>query len=191
VRPYAELDLVPLVTGARRGDERAWAELVRRYDGALRAVAKGYRLGQSDVDEVVQTTWFRAVCRVSQLQHAYAIRSWLITTTRREAMRHLQRGVNEVPIDDPSVYERPDASVADALAEREQHAAVREAVRRLSGRQRRLLAIMLDRPGVTYDEVSATLGMPIGSIGPTRERAIDKLRKDPGLARAVSGDVRC
>jgi RNA polymerase sigma factor (sigma-70 family) len=191
MRPHAEWDLVPLVRDVRRGDDRAWAELVSRYDGALRAVAKGYRLGPADVDDVVQTTWFRAVHHVCQLQHPCAIKSWLITTTRREAMRLLQRGVHEVPIDDPSVYERPDTSPADALGEREAHAAVREAVRRLTGRQRRLLTLMLDRPGVTYDEISATFGMPVGSIGPTRERAIDRLRRDPELARVVSDHARC
>jgi RNA polymerase sigma factor (sigma-70 family) len=176
-----------LVRSARDGDDRAWKELVARFDGLLRGVAKGYRLAPEDVDDVVQTAWIRAYCNVGRLNDPAAIAGWLVITTRREALRHLQRGVREFPTDIPPVPERADVSPTEALAlERERDAAIRDAVRRLNGRQRAVLKMMLAEPGLSYDELSAQLDMPVGSIGPTRERALGRLRQDTALLQAVA-----
>ena len=108
----------PVVPGARarpRGDEFAWSELVRRLDGVLRGVARRYRLASADVDDVVQTTWLRAVDHVGRLHDPGAIAGWLIVTTRREAMRTLQRGVREVLTDDTSAFDDPDPPGPDML----------------------------------------------------------------------------
>jgi DNA-directed RNA polymerase specialized sigma24 family protein len=72
------------------------------------------------------------------------------------------------------------------VIERERRVAVRASVRRLPGRQRLLLCALLDRPGIRYEELSALLDMPVGSIGPTRERAFTRMRVDRQLADAVS-----
>jgi len=180
------VELSCLARDAAAGNEHAWAELVRRLDGVLRGVARRYRLASADVDDVVQTTWLRAVDHVGRLHDPGAIAGWLVVTTRREAMRTLQRGVREVLTDDTSAIDDPDPSGPDAHAiERERRAALRTAVERLEGRQRVLLTSMLSTPAPTYEQLSARLAMPVGSIGPTRDRALARLRDDPELARAV------
>ena len=151
-------------------------------------VARRYRLASADVDDVVQTTWLRAVDHVGRLHDPGAIAGWLVVTTRREAMRTLQRGVREVLTDDTSAIDDPDPSGPDELAiARERRAAVHGAVERLSGRQRVLLTSMLSSPAPTYEQLSTRLEMPVGSIGPTRDRALARLRDDADLARAVAG----
>jgi RNA polymerase sigma factor (sigma-70 family) len=180
-------ELSCLARDAAGGDEFAWTELVRRLDGVLRGVARRYRLAAADVDDVVQTTWLRAVDHVGRLNDPGAIAGWLIVTARREAMRTLQRGVREVLTDDTSAIDDPDPSGPDELAiARERRAAVHGAVERLSGRQRVLLTSMLSTPAPTYEQLSTRLEMPVGSIGPTRDRALARLRDDPDLARAVA-----
>jgi RNA polymerase sigma factor (sigma-70 family) len=180
-------ELSCLARDAAGGDELAWAELVRRLDSVLRGVARRYRLASADVDDVVQTTWLRAVDHVGRLNDPGAIAGWLIVTARREAMRTLQRGVREVLTDDTSGIDDPDPASPDTLViERERRMALHGAVDRLPGRQRVLLTSMLTTPAPTYEQLSTRLEMPVGSIGPTRDRALARLRDDPDLARAVA-----
>ena len=176
--PRPEFDAEALVRRAKRGDERAWRELIAGFNGMLRRVAKGYGLAPQDVDDVVQTAWIRAFCHIGSLSRPGAIGAWLVVTTRREALRHLQRGVREILTEELPEPACADEYPTEVLAlERERDLAVRAAVRRLTGRQRQVLRMMLARPGVTYDELSSELEMPIGSIGPTRARCLEKLRK--------------
>jgi len=94
----------------------------------------------------------------------------------------------EVLTDDTAAIDDPDPAGPDAHAiERERRAALHTAVERLSGRQRVLLTSMLSTPAPTYEQLSTRLEMPVGSIGPTRDRALARLRDDPDLARAVAG----
>jgi RNA polymerase sigma factor (sigma-70 family) len=176
-----------LAQDAAAGDERAWRDLVARFEPLLRGIVKGYRLDPADVEDVVQVTWIRAFRNLDRLNEPAAIGGWLAVTARREALRALQRGVREFPAEEPHTLEEPDAVTPEtAVLERERHREVRAAVRRLPGRQRLLLDTMLTRPGVSYGELSSALDMPLGSIGPTRERALGTLRKDAALAAVLS-----
>jgi RNA polymerase sigma factor (sigma-70 family) len=180
-------DLSPLACRAVAGDDRAWSDLVRHMDHVLRRVARRYRLSPAEVDDVVQTTWLRAFEHVARLNDPAAIAGWLVVTTRREAMRTLQRGVREVLVDDSRTFDGVDSAGPEAMViQRERRAAVRGAVRRLSGRQRRLVTSMLASPAPSYQRLSWLLDMPVGSIGPTRERALARLREDAELERAVT-----
>jgi RNA polymerase sigma factor (sigma-70 family) len=179
-------DLSHLTRAAASGDERAWNDLVTRLDGVLRAVVSRYRLSAADAEDVVQTAWLRAFHHVERLNDPGAIAGWLVTTTRREAMRTLQRGVREVLTDDAAAIDEPDDASPELVAiARERRAAVRGAVRRLPGRQRHLLTSLLTDPSSTYERVAVQLAMPMGSVGPTRDRALARLREDRELASAV------
>jgi RNA polymerase sigma factor (sigma-70 family) len=180
-------DVTAMVKSAAAGDEAAWHALAVRFTPLLRSVARGFRLSPADVDDVVQTTWLRAVSRIDSLQEPAAIARWLVVTTRREALRHLQRGIHEVVTDEPYVRGEPTSIGPDAaVLDMERDAAVRTAVDRLPERQRRLIGALLARPGRSYEELSSALDMPVGSIGPTRERGFARLRDDVELARAVT-----
>jgi RNA polymerase sigma factor (sigma-70 family) len=176
-----------LARAAVAGDQRAWDALVRRLDPLVRGVIRAYRLGAADAEDVVQTTWLHACRNLPNLREPAAFPKWLIVTARREALRALERGGREVLLEEPRPVrdESPD-TVEREVIEREQQDAVHAAVARLPQRQRSLLGAILRRPGVSYDELSEELGMPMGSIGPTRERALRRLRDDSTLLLAVS-----
>jgi RNA polymerase sigma factor (sigma-70 family) len=181
------VELSTLGRRAAAGERRAWPELVGQMDAVLQTVARRYRLGPADVDDVVQTTWLRAVEHVAGLNDPGAIAGWLVVTARREAMRTLQRGVREVLIDDIGAIDDVDPVNPELVAiEGERRAALHRAVRRLSGRQRRLATSMLASPEPNYERLSWLLDMPIGSIGPTRKRALARLRDDANLVQAIS-----
>jgi RNA polymerase sigma factor (sigma-70 family) len=173
-----------LAMEAASGCETAWRDLIARFDPMLRGIVRGYRLDEADVADVVQTTWIRAYRNLDRLNDPGAIGGWLAVTARREALRALQRGVREFPAEEPQPADEtaetdtPETRTLD----RERRAAVRAAVGRLPGRQRLLMTTMLRRPSASYDELSTELGMPMGSIGPTRERALSRLRQDQALA---------
>lgn len=171
--PLPQGELTRLTRAAPGGDERAWSDLVRRFDAVLHAVANRYRLG-ADVDDVVQTVWLRALDHVDRMDDPEAIAGWLVTTTRREAMRILQRSVRELVTSDVTATDGCDAATPETVVlESERRAAVHEAVARLPQRQRRLMASLL------------VTGIPAASIGPTRDRALARLREDEQFARAV------
>jgi RNA polymerase sigma factor (sigma-70 family) len=176
-----------LARAAVAGDQRAWDALVRRLDPLVRGVVRAYRLNAADAEDVVQTTWLHACRHLPKLREPAAFPKWLTVTARREALRALQRGGREILLEDPQpVREEAPDTVEQAVIDRAQHDAVHSAVARLPRRQRSLLGAILRRPGVSYDELSQELGMPMGSIGPTRERALRRLRDDSTLLLAVS-----
>ena len=178
----SSLALAHLTREAAAGGEDAWRALVGLLDPMLHSIARGYRLCDADADDVVQITWGRALLHLDRLDDPGAVAGWLAVTARREAMRTLQRGVRELPADE--VPEPACAAPApdQETIEHERRTQLRAAIARLSGRQRELLTLLVDRPELSYEEVSSTIGMPIGSIGPTRERAFERLRADTALA---------
>jgi DNA-directed RNA polymerase specialized sigma24 family protein len=99
-----------LARAAAEGDPHAWDALVRRFTPALRAAARGFRVGPADVDDVVQATWLTALTRIYQLRQPEAIAGWLLVTARRESMRRLQRGLREVLTDEPDPLGLSDTS---------------------------------------------------------------------------------
>jgi len=178
-------DLAHLAQAAACGDEGAWIDLVERLNATLHAVATRYRLG-ADVDDVVQTAWLRALEHVDRINEPGAIAGWLVTTTRREAMRTLQRGVREVVTDDIAVTVETEPATPEVIAiEGERRVAVHAAVARLPRRQRRLMTSLLASPAPTYRRLAQEADMPLGSIGPTRDRAMARMRQDPQLVDAL------
>jgi RNA polymerase sigma factor (sigma-70 family) len=183
--PLPQGDLTQLTRAAAGGDEGAWSDLVSRFDAVLHAVANRYRVG-ADVDDVVQTVWLRALDHVGRTDDPGAIARWLVTSTRREAMRILQRSVREIVTSDVTVTDGSDSATPETVVlESGRRAAVHEAVARLPQRQRRLVASLLVTPAPSYQRVAQQTGMPVGSIGPTRDGALARLREDEQFARAV------
>jgi RNA polymerase sigma factor (sigma-70 family) len=179
--------LATLVRGAAAGDEAAWRVLYKRFTPLLRSVARGFRLGPADVDDVVQTTWSRALTNISALNDPAAVAGWLVVIARRESLRLLQRAVVEVLTGEPTEFEHVDEGTPEMeLLEAERRDALRAAVQRLPDRQRQLMDALITVPWRSYDDLSAALAMPVGSIGPTRIRSLERLRSDPGLAELVA-----
>jgi RNA polymerase sigma factor (sigma-70 family) len=171
-------DLMALVRRAVDGDPAALTWIVERYDRSLRAIVRFYRLSPWDVDDVVQATWLQFMEHGRSLREPAALTGWLATTARRQSLRVLQRRVRERPSDDPALGDdMPVAEPWEELIATERRAAVHGAVGRLPLSSRRLMTLMLARPGMRYEQVAEALGMPIGSIGPTRLRCISRLSR--------------
>jgi RNA polymerase sigma factor (sigma-70 family) len=179
--------LAGIIRAAARGDERAWETLVRRFTPLIRRTAQMYRLGPHEVDDVVQACWLALFTSVRTLREPEALAGWLVTTARRQALRMRQREVRELLTDAPRPVDlaAPDSPEHLVLAA-ELAAELRGAMSRLPDRQRTLLEALVVAPERSYAEMSAGLGMPIGSIGPTRERGLRRLRRDQRLAHVVT-----
>ena len=166
-----------LVGKAAQGDQRAWDDLVAAHTSLLYAVARSFRLDQADANDVVQTTWLRLVEHLDRIEDPARLVGWLVTTARREALRVLRRGNRERPAAEDSALDRADDAppVDTGLLVDESNRAVWAAYRELPERCRQLLRIAVYEPRA-YDEISELLGMPVGSIGPTRRRCLTQLR---------------
>lgn len=181
---HANASLYPdnrtLLTAAADGDQRSWEILVDRYADLVWAVARGFRLSQADAADVSQATWLRLVEHLRDIREPDQLGSWLITTARREALAVLRRAARALPIGDNWQLDGPDphAESPDGRAVRTaEAAAVRRAFRRLPVNCQHLLHLLLVDPPPTYAEIGGALGMPIGSIGPTRARCLNSLRR--------------
>ena len=180
-----------LVAAALDGDEAAWEELVDRHVPLVLKVLRSFRLSPADAEDVRQIVLLRLVEHLGDLREPRALAGWLRTTTHNECVRLLRATQRVAPFD--PMEARPDvrADVGDpdeGLLRRELSDAVLEAIAELSERDRTLLLLLSQDPPLPYKEISRRLGISVGSIGPTRARALDKLRSSPALV-ALSGLV--
>jgi RNA polymerase sigma factor (sigma-70 family) len=174
----SEVDSARIVDRAARNDQQAWADLVHRYGGMLRAIAGGFRLNQSDAEDAVQTTWLDLVRTIGNLRSHDRIAGWLSTTMRRNCMRILQRPRWEV-LSDMIEETTADtaASVEDVVLAAEQARQLWDVVEILPDRQARLLHVLFAEDGLSYRDVAEALAMPVGAIGPVRQRALRTLAR--------------
>ncbi|SDY32636.1 RNA polymerase sigma factor, sigma-70 family [Geodermatophilus africanus] len=189
-----EPDLAALVTAAREGDEAAWSRLVELFTPLVRAITRGYRLGDRDAEDVGQVVWLRLVEHIDRLRVPEALPGWIATTVRHECAR-TTRGNRRVlpvdPLDDwvpPLTNDHPDVD-ADLL-HAEQVRAVRVGLTDLPPAQRDLLLLLATDPPPSYREISAMLDMPIGSIGPTRARSLARLGATPAVSEYLGNGSR-
>lgn len=185
----ANPELAATMQHARSGDNVAWVELVDRFDRMLRSVARSYRLAPQDVDDAVQATWVKLFEHIDGIRDASAVAGWLATTVRRESLRQLQRHVRENLTDDCDLAGDLRADEPEKqLLENERRDVLQRALATLPERQRRLMTMIADEPDTGYEQISATLGMPLGSIGPVRARSMQRLQRHPELrAFALAG----
>ena len=174
-------EVAATVGRAAAGDQGAWDALVESFGSMVWAVTSGYRLGRADTAEVVQTTWLRLVENLDRIKQPEAVGAWLATTARREALRMLKLRGREIVTDDESQLARDDAH--EHFPGPEAHVLTADRNRRLWAAFERLpercrallrLLVVVEPP---YAEVAAALDMPIGSIGPTRARCLERLRR--------------
>jgi RNA polymerase sigma factor (sigma-70 family) len=182
--------VINLVACARGGDTQAWDALVERYTPLIWSICRKYRLGRDDADDVRQSVWLHLVDQLDKIRQPAALPGWLATTTRRECGRLVRaaHGPHAV-IYELDAENTPDTRAEAAEAEllvAERHAALREAFTHLPPAGQQLIAMLVADPPVPYAEISATLGIPVGSIGPTRSRCLDRMRRHPAIAALIN-----
>jgi len=185
--------IIGLVTGARDGDKAAWDELVERFAPLVWSICRRFRLSDADSADVGQTVWLYLIEQLPTLREPAALPGWLATTTRHECLRvaKLTRGREQREMStDPALTVDTGAHAVDEwLLEEERNAALRAAFAQLPLRCQRLLSMLLQDPPAHYADISAELGIPIGAIGPTRSRCLEKLRRSPALAALVEATM--
>jgi RNA polymerase sigma factor (sigma-70 family) len=184
----ADADAGGLVLAAAGGDKAAWQELVERFSGLVWSITRAYRLSSADAADAFQTTWLRLAEHIARIEHPERVGAWLATAARRECLQSIRASTRSTPTDDMTRFERqaadgnpPEEAVLAAEAERERAEralALERALERISTRCRELLRVLMASPPPSYTEVAAALGLPVGSIGPTRARCLRRLRDE-------------
>jgi RNA polymerase sigma factor (sigma-70 family) len=167
------------VRAAAAGDSNAWMTLVELLTPSLWAIARAHRLHSSDAADVVQVAWLRLVEHIGHIREPEHVGAWLATTVRRESWRLLRRkGAEHVTSAEDLEGLSPDVSPGPdfGLLRAESHARLQRAVRQLPSRQQLLIRLLAAPSPPSYEEISAATGIPVGSIGPTRGRALKRLR---------------
>jgi RNA polymerase sigma factor (sigma-70 family) len=172
-----------LMLACQKGDPAAWEALVERYQRLIYTIARRAGLDEEQSADVFQRVFTTLVEHLDRIDQPAQIGAWLVTTARHEAWRVSRREKS------PSIFisiaeARMDPMVDDGplpdeelLRLEEQHK-VRAAVAALDQRCRRLLFLLFYQPDPpSYTEIATLVGMSEGSIGPTRARCLQKLRR--------------
>jgi RNA polymerase sigma factor (sigma-70 family) len=174
-----------LVRAARSGDQGSWNDLVDRFLPLVTRLISRFRLYGADAEDVNQTVWLRLVEHLDTIREPEAVPGWIATTTRHECLAVLRRRGKALPVDPTtgSSFDRlpEEEDPCEELLRDERHRALRAGLAELPEDRRALLLLLLEDPPPSYAEISRRLGMPIGSIGPTRARALDHLRTTGAL----------
>jgi RNA polymerase sigma factor (sigma-70 family) len=172
------LDVARLVRCAAEGDCWAWERLVDQYARLVWAITRDFKLGESDAADVAQVTWLRLLENIRKIENPDRVGSWLAATARNECLRCIAARKKVVLAEDGIALEtglsQPEIDERLLCAELAQ--TVREALSQLPWRWQRMLELLMADPPASYAEISAQLGLPIGSIGPTRSRCLARLR---------------
>ncbi|PZF80014.1 sigma-70 family RNA polymerase sigma factor [Jiangella anatolica] len=170
-----------LVRAASRGDQLAWDRLVDAHASLVWAVVRSHRLHGGDAEDAFQSTWLRLVENLERLVQPDRLAAWLVTTARRECLRLLRRVGAELPVLDMDDHAQdaaaPDPGPVEALLAREEQVTLLRAFQRLRPRCQDLLRLTVAAADPRYTDVAAELDMPVGSVGPTRQRCLEHLRR--------------
>jgi RNA polymerase sigma factor (sigma-70 family) len=179
------------VRDAAEGNTTAWAHLVDQYSGLLWSITRSFRLASADADDVIQTTWLRLVEHLGRIDQPERVGAWLATTGRNECLAVVRRRARTTPADWELDELADDGPAPDhTLLTGERDTALWVALDSLAEPCQRLLRFLAADPAPSYQEVSTALAMPIGSIGPSRARCLDRLRRRMVDADPVAGPSR-
>jgi len=169
-------DIGILVRHAARGDESAWSDIVRSYSPLLSAVCRRHGLSGVDADDVGGRVWLHLLTHISRIREPAALPGWLQTTTRRECQAELRRRGRHTPLDEQELADPTGPSADSRLLASERRVALQCAIAGLALADQRLLALLFSDPPTPYAEIGRILDLPVGAIGPTRQRILKRLR---------------
>jgi RNA polymerase sigma factor (sigma-70 family) len=182
-----------LVNSAAAGDADAWDELVDRFAGMVWAVARSHGLSSADAADVSQTTWLRLVEHLDRIREPDRVGAWLATTARHESLRIAKLTSRIVPTFDETVVDLradDDGAQDPPWMNGDRDMALWALFRQIPTRCQVLLRLLIEENPLSYRDLGEALEMPIGSIGPTRARCLERLRRlaeDSGIS--LRGEV--
>ncbi|HLH30898.1 MAG TPA: sigma-70 family RNA polymerase sigma factor [Terriglobia bacterium] len=161
-----------LIERCLKGDQGAWKDLVNRYQRLVYSIAHIFCSNQEDVADVFQQVWLELYQQLRDLRNVEALPAWLMTVTKRRSYAALHARYGSEPLEN----DIPDGS--EKLSQIEREHSIEQALDQMPDRCRRLIDLLyFDASEPSYSEISKALGMPEASIGPTRARCLEKLRK--------------
>ena len=170
---------------AASGNQAAWNDLVERFDQMVWSVARSFRLDDATAKDVSQTVWLKLIENISNIQDPERLPGWLATTCRREAIRVSKLRDRVIPTEFEYDVEDESASFESLMVDDEESRTLVDAFGRLSEGCRQLLRLLTVEPALSYDQISEATGRPVGSLGPTRARCIERLKS--GMERIRDG----
>jgi RNA polymerase sigma factor (sigma-70 family) len=187
-----------LLRAAAAGDQAAWSGLIRRFEPTVTATVRAHRLQPADRQDAAQRTWTQLVERHQEIREPEALGAWLRTTARRECLQAIGERRRFVTLDDPEGTELrdPAVDVEQCVVDAETVRRLRGLLDRLPARAAALITALFGEEPRHYAEIAHSTGIPIGSIGPTRARSLDQLRRlfdgEPTTSvQAPAGRVHC
>jgi RNA polymerase sigma factor (sigma-70 family) len=191
ITDYTALGADGPTAAVMRSDEQAWNALIERHQHIIDAVCRRYRLRPEDAADVSQTVWMKAIDNLDRIRELRAMPGWIKTTAMRAACTVLRSRDRLTMLPDVSennsadwspLAPAPGSSEVDArMLHAERRAAVRDGLAELTESHRALLSLLVADPPITYQQISDQLGLPVGSIGPTRARCLRKLAATPSI----------
>jgi RNA polymerase sigma factor (sigma-70 family) len=169
-----------LVARASGGDQRAWDEIVERYAPLVWTLCTRYQLSSHDIEDVGQTVWLSLVEQLGRLREPAALPGWLATTTNRECIRVVtaaRKSKQAGMTGDDAPQLADDKMIEEEILIAERDAGLRAAFAQLPPACQRLLSLLFSDPPHSYTQISAELGMRLGSVGPQRARCLERLRR--------------
>jgi RNA polymerase sigma factor (sigma-70 family) len=184
--------VVALVARAAGSDPSAWAEIVERYAPLVWSICTRFQLSSQDAEDVGQNVWLLLLEQLGKLREPAALPGWLATTTHRECLRVVTSAQKSERLGtklDEALQFVDDTAIDEAILVAEWNAALRAAFAELPPRCQQLLAMLMADPPYSYAEISATLHIPVGSIGPQRARCLERLRRSNALTAFSEDDI--
>jgi RNA polymerase sigma factor (sigma-70 family) len=179
---HKESPAAPLLRDASLGIDTAWRAIVRQYTPLVLAICRHLGIRNADADDVCGSVWLRLMTSLDRIREPEALPGWLRTVTQRECLKVLRNRQRQIPTD-PALFREMAGPEFDAdLIGRELRDAVRHIIAALPSRDQRLLSLLFSAPPKSYLEISEILGIPIGSIGPSRARCLVRARRTPAAA---------
>lgn len=181
-----------LVRAAQRGERSAWQELIAQFTPLVVCVTRGYRLSQEDAQDVSQMVWLKLYENITRLREPRALPGWIRTTTQHESLR-VVKAARRTQVMDPSVlasfeWEATEPEVDKELLRMESVRAVNDGLNEIEPHHRTLLVLLHAQERPSYQAIGESLGMPTGSIGPTRARVLQKLRRTKSISTFLQTD---
>lgn len=167
-----------LLARAATGDHSAWEAIVERYQRLVWSVVRGFRLDDAAAADVTQTVWLRLVEHCDRIRDPERLPGWLASTARNESLRVLKKQRSQTPVSfEIDLSDPTEQSFDENLVEDETERAVLRAFTRLPEESQQLLRLFIAEPPIDYATIADLVGKPIGSLGPTRQRILERLRR--------------
>jgi len=183
-----DLTLTELVERARDGDEAAWRLLVARVKNLVWKTVNGFRLGRGDAEDAFAATFFRLAEHIDTIRDPERLPGWVATTARNESLALIRRNRRSLGLDPTDSWTSGDH--AERIIDDELKHALHESFKQLSDACQQLLRLLTADPPVSYEDVAATLDMPMGSIGPNRQRCLERLRSNQPMRPFMTETTR-